>query len=179
VLENPILGRTAVIIAVSYGLLGGVVVLVIAALVWSSTTSRHRNIDLRKLAEREKTWFAIVVVFLVGLLFGTIFFTPYGRSATSGAQVVKVTGEQFAWVFPRTRIRAGREVEFELNSPDVNHDFAVFNPQHTFLFQTQVLPGKTSQYVYTFEKPGRYTVECWEYCGLGHDAMTTEFTVTP
>jgi len=172
-------GGIAVIIAVSYGLLGGLVVLVIGALVWSSTLGRHRDIDLRKLAEREKTWFGIVVVLLVGLLFGTIFFTPYGRSATSSAQVVKVSGEQFAWVFPRTRIRAGREVEFELTSPDVNHDFAVFDPQHTFLFQIQVLPGKTSLYTYTFDKPGRYTVECWEYCGVGHDAMTTAFTVTP
>jgi len=172
------LGRTAIIIAVSYGVLGGLVVLVIGALVWSSTLGRHRDIDLRKLAQRERTWFGIVVVFLVGLLFGTIFFTPYSRSATDGAQVVKVTGEQFAWLFPRTRIRADRPVAFELTSTDVNHDFAVFNPQHTFLFQIQVIPGKTSVYRYTFEKPGRYTVECWEYCGIGHVEMTTPFTVT-
>jgi cytochrome c oxidase subunit 2 len=179
VLETPI-GRTAVIIAVSYGLLGGLAVLVIGAFIWSSTLGRHRDIDLRKLAEREKTWFGIVVVFLVALLFATIFFTPYGQTATPGTQVVKVTGEQFAWLFPkRTRIRAGREVEFEITSPDVNHDFAVFDSQHTLLFQVQVLPGKTSLYDYTFEKPGRYTVECWEYCGLGHDEMATTFLVTP
>ena len=172
------MGRTATIIAVSYGLLGGLVVLVIGVIVWSSTIGRHREIDLRKLAEREKTWFGVVVVFLVALLFGTIFFTPYGRGAAGGdPQVVKVTGEQFAWLFPSTRIRAGQPVEFQITSKDVNHDFAVFNPAHTFLFQVQVLPGKTSLYRYTFTKPGRYSVECWEYCGVGHDAMTTAFTV--
>jgi cytochrome c oxidase subunit 2 len=173
------LGRTAIIVAVSYGLLGGLAAVVIGGLVWSSTVGRHRQIDARKLAEREKTWFGIVVVFLVGLLFGTIFFTPYGRGSSGGdPQVVKVTGQQFAWLFPNTPIRAGKPVEFQLTSPDVNHDFAVFNPQHTFLFQVQVMPGKTQLYRYTFRKPGRYTVECWEYCGLGHDAMTTAFTVS-
>ena len=172
------MGRTAIIIAVSYGILGGVAVVVIGGLVWSSTVGRRLPVDARKLAQREKTWFGIVVVSLVGLLFATIFFTPYGRSDAGGAQVVKVTGQQFAWLFPRTRIRAGRPVAFELTSTDVNHDFAVFNPQHTFLFQIQVIPGKTSVYRYTFEKPGRYTAECWEYCGLGHDQMTSSFTVT-
>jgi cytochrome c oxidase subunit II len=172
-------GRTAIIIAVSYGVLGGLAVLLIGAALVTSTVGRRREIDARKLAEREKTWFGIVVVFLVGLLFGTIFFTPYGRGASGGnPQVVKVTSQQFAWLLPSAPIRAGRPVEFRLTSKDVNHDFAVFNPQHTFLFQVQVMPGKTQLYRYTFTKPGAYTVECWEYCGLGHDAMTTSFTVS-
>jgi len=66
-------GRNAIIIAVSYGILGGLVVVVLAALVWSSTLGGRRQIDARKLREREKTWFGIVVVLLVGLLFATIF----------------------------------------------------------------------------------------------------------
>ncbi len=172
------MGRTAIIIAVSYGILGGLAVIVIGALVWASTVGRHHEIDLRKLAEREKTWFGIVVVFLVALLFATIFSTPYGRGAAGGdAQIVSVTGEQFAWLLPSTSIRAGEPVEFELTSKDVSHDFAVFDPHHTLLLQVQVTPGKTQLYRYTFAKPGHYTVECWEYCGLGHDAMTAAFTV--
>ncbi|HTO26062.1 MAG TPA: hypothetical protein VMJ49_09160, partial [Gaiellaceae bacterium] len=59
------MGRIATIIAVSYGILGGLAVLVIAVLIWSSTRARNRHTNLHKLAEREKTWFGIVVVMLV------------------------------------------------------------------------------------------------------------------
>ena len=167
------MGRIAIIIAVSYGILGGVAVLLIGAVVWSSTVGRHRQIDTHTLAERERTWFGIVVVLLVGLLFATIFFTPYGKgeSGRSSAQVLAIRGEQFAFLIPPKPVRAGREVEFRLTSADVNHGFAVFDPQHTFLFQVQVIPDHVQLYRYTFKKPGRYTVECFEYCGLGHDQM--------
>ena len=167
------MGRIAIIIAVSYGILGGLAVLLIAAAVWNSTRTRHRHIDTHKLAERERTWFGIVVVLLVGLLFATIFFTPYGRGQSSHGdpQVLPVHAEQFAFLIPARPVRAGSEVEFKLTSTDVNHGFAVFNPHHTFLFQVQVMPGKLQIYRYTFDKPGRYTIECFEYCGLGHDHM--------
>jgi cytochrome c oxidase subunit 2 len=173
-------GRTAIIIAVSYGILGGVVVLLIGGLVWSSTLGGRRRIDARKLGERERTWFGIVVVLLVGLLFATIFFTPYGRgSSGGGGQRVDVVAEQFAFLMPGVTVRAGQPVEFHLTAKDVNHGFAVFNSKHEFLFQAQVMPEKTQIYRYTFEKPGRYTVECFEYCGLGHDEMRGTIRVTP
>lgn len=172
------MGRIATIIAISYGVLGGLVVLAIGVAVWSSTLGRRHEIDARKLGEREKTWFGVVVVFLVGLLFGTIFFTPYGRGDSGrGGQVVPVSAQQFVFVMPNTSVTADRPVEFKLTSKDVSHGFAVFNSHHTFLFQVQVLPGKTQLYRYTFHKPGTYTIECYEYCGVGHDQMSGSFTV--
>jgi len=152
---------------------------VIGGLVWSSTVGRHRQIDARKLVEREKTWFGILVVLLVGLLFATIFFTPYGRGESGGTrQSMDVTAEQFAFLMPGKTVKAGEPVEFRLTSKDVNHGFAVFNSRHEFLFQVQVMPGKTQLYRYTFHKPGTYTVECFEYCGVDHDRMAGTFTVT-
>lgn len=171
------MGRIAVIIAVSYGLLGGVAVLLIAVAVGSSTLGRRTPLDVRRLAARERTWFGIVVVVLVALLFATIFFTPYGNgAAASGVPTVDVTAQQFAFVIPGT-VKAGREVQFRLTSKDVNHGFAVFDPHDTLLFQVQVMPGKTQLYRYTFTKPGTYHVVCFEYCGVGHDAMTGNITV--
>jgi cytochrome c oxidase subunit 2 len=174
------MGRIAIIIAVSYGILGGVLVVLIGAIVWSSTVGSRRQIDPRRLGEREKTWFGIVVVLLVALLFATIFFTPYGRGNSAGGdpQILPVRAQQFAFVMPRTTVKAGEEVEFHLTAVDVNHGFAVFNQKHTFLFQVQVMPGKTQLYRYTFKKPGTYTIECFEYCGLGHDAMRGTLTVS-
>lgn len=172
------MGRVAIVIAVSYGILGGLVVLAIAALVWSSTLGRRRQIDARRLAEREKTWFGIVVVLLVSLLFGTIFFTPYGRSDAPAEQTLDVRAQQFTFLIPRTHIRAGAPVRFRLTSADVNHGFGVYDAKNVLLFQVQVMPGKTQDYVYTFRKPGVYHVLCLEYCGVGHDQMGGRFVVS-
>lgn len=171
------MGRIATLIAVSYALLGGAAVVAIGVAVWSSTLGRRREIDARKLGERERTWFGIVVVLLIGLLFATIFFTPYGRSAEKGDLEFDVKAQQFAFVIPGKALKAGVPVKFHLTSADVNHGFAVFNERNEFLFQAQVIPGKTQDYVYTFEKPGRYHVVCFEYCGIGHDQMTGQFVV--
>jgi len=172
-------GRTAIIIAVSYGVLGGLAVLLIAFGVWASTQSRG-PVDIEKLREREKTWFGIVVVMLVVLLFATIFFTPYGRGeASPGSQIERIHAVQFAWLIPSTPLHVGRPVQFELTSADVNHGFAVFSPQNVFLFQVQVMPGHTQLYNYTFTQPGTYSIECFEYCGVGHDQMKGTFRVIP
>jgi cytochrome c oxidase subunit 2 len=170
-------GRIAIIIAVAYGILGGGLVVLLGILVWSSTVGRRREIDARKLGERERTWFGIVVVLLVGLLFATIFFTPYGRSAGKGGLSFDIKAQQFAFVIPGRAIKAGVPVTFHLTSGDVNHGFAVFNEHNEFLFQAQVMPGRTQDYVYTFKKPGCYRVVCFEYCGVGHDQMRGQFVV--
>ncbi len=173
------MGRTAIIIAVSYGVLGGLAVLLIAFGVWASTQTRGK-VDVERLREREKTWFGIVVVMLVVLLFATIFFTPYGRGeASPGSQIEPIHAVQFGWIIPPGPLRAGRPVEFRLTTADVNHGFAVFSPKDVFLFQVQVIPGKLQLYNYTFTEPGTYSIECFEYCGVGHDQMRGTFRVIP
>ena len=114
----------------------------------------------------------------VVLLF-TIFLVPYGRSAGPGKQVVKVSGRQFAFVLQPTTVKAGRPVEFRLTSPDVTHGFAVFDPDGDFQFQAQIIPGHTQLAVWTFTKPGTHRVVCFEFCGVGHHNMLSQFEVTP
>ena len=170
------MNRIDVGIAVSYGILGGLVVLAIGAAVAFSTL-RGREIDAERLGRHERTWFGIVMVALVALLFATIFFTPYGRSDSNAPQSVNVHAQQFAFVLDKSTVKAGEPVKFHLTSADVNHGFAVFNSHNEFLFQAQVMPGKTQDYVYTFRKPGTYRIVCFEYCGVGHDEMGGTLTV--
>lgn len=169
------MGRTATIIALSY-VVATVLVALLGLAVAASTRSR-RPTDVRRLAEREKTWFVVAVGLLTALLFATIFFTPYGRSADAGAQVVDVKAVQFAWLLPGESIQSGRPVEFRLTSDDVNHSFAVYTLSWKLLFQVQVVPGRTQKYVYTFKRPGRYRVVCLEYCGLDHHLMAAQIEV--
>lgn len=169
------MGSTAVAITAFYctAVAAG---LVAVAAVWWSTRAPGR-IDVARVVEREKGWFAIVVALLLGLLLGTVFFIPYGRTST-GAQVVKVTGQQFAWIIQPATITANKPVEFRLTSKDVNHAFAVYDDRDVLLFQVQVMPGKEQRYVTTFRRPGVYHVLCLEYCGLDHHAMAADFRVT-
>jgi cytochrome c oxidase subunit 2 len=164
-------------LAVVYALLGGVLVIVIGVVVAWSTLGRRRALDTREAAEHERTWFVVVVVLLAALLFATIFFTPYGKSQESAPQEVNVQARQFAFLLDRSRIRAGEKVKFHLTSADVNHGFAVFDSHNKFLFQVQVMPKKTQDYVYTFKRPGTYRIVCFEYCGSGHDQMEGQLTV--
>jgi cytochrome c oxidase subunit 2 len=170
-------GRTATIIAVSYGIVT-VVAVVILAVVGFSTRGRPLDEGApRRFAEREKTWFVVVVVLLAALLGATIFFTPYGRSAGPNAQVERIRGVQFAWLVPAKPLKAGAPVEFRLTAADVNHGLGVYTAGGRLLFQAQVMPGKTQTYVYTFRNPGTYKILCLEYCGLNHDAMQGRLTV--
>jgi cytochrome c oxidase subunit 2 len=164
-------------IAVGYAILGGALVIVIGVVVAASTLGRRRKLDTREAAEHERTWFGVVVVLLTVLLFATIFFTPYGSSRQSAPQNVNVQARQFAFLIDRPRIRAGEKVKFHLTAADVNHGFAVFDSHNKFLFQVQVMPKKTQNYVYTFDKPGTYRIVCFEYCGSGHDQMQSQLTV--
>ena len=172
------MGGIATTIAVAYT---AVCVLAIGfmAVVARSTGGRgpEQVADLHRLRETEKTWFVVVVVLLVSLLVATIFFTPYGRSADRDAQVVEVQALQFAWVLPATPLKANRQVQFKLTSKDVNHSFAVYTAGGKLLFQVQVMPGRTQEYVYTFKQPGTYHVVCLEYCGVDHDKMQSELRV--
>ena len=151
----------------------------VAVAVWLSTRRRDRSVDTELLARREKAWFVVTVGLLVSLLFATIFFTPYGKGAPAGAQVVQVQGFQFGWLIEPSSIRADVPVEFQLRSRDANHAFAVYNSDDVLLFQVQVVPERTQNYVYTFKKPGTYQVLCFEFCGLAHDLMRATFEVKP
>jgi cytochrome c oxidase subunit 2 len=74
-------------------------------------------------------------------------------------------------------VKAGSVVEFRVTSDDVNHGFAIYAPDGLIVTQTQAMPGYTNKLLHTFKEPGTYTVQCLEYCGLGHAPMKTTLQV--
>jgi cytochrome c oxidase subunit 2 len=171
------MGGTAILIAVFYGIVV-VIALGVVIAVAASTISRG-PMDVQKAAHRERNWLVIVIVLLVALLFGTIFFIPYGKTAPKNSQVVDVTAFQFGWLLSQPTVKANVPVEFVLRSKDVSHDFGVYDASGKYLFQVGVMPGYTQKLVHTFGKPGRYDILCLEYCGLQHAAMQAHFEVVP
>lgn len=173
------MGTTATAIAVTYSIVV-VVGLVLAVAIWRSTRGVDpKDFDEKKAVERERTWLAIVIAFLISTLLGTILLVPYGESAGPDGQVVKVVARQFGFQIVPGTVTAGRPVEFRLTSADATHGFGVTTSDNTLLFQAQIAPEHTQVVVHTFRTPGTYKVVCFEFCGVGHHTMLAQITVKP
>jgi cytochrome c oxidase subunit 2 len=170
---------TAWIITISYSIVV-LIGLALSGIVWGSTRGRSATgEDVAGYSHRETAWLVVVLVTLFALLLSTIFFIPYGQSAGPDAQVVRVTGVQFAWAVDPGTVRAGVPVEFLATSRDVNHGFGVYDDRGVLQFQAQVIPELRQKIVHTFHRAGTYTVLCMEFCGLDHHKMRTTFEVLP
>ena len=171
------MSHTAVIITVAYG----IAVVIGSAIAFAIFNSTHRPLDEDRSgtwSRRETGWLVVMVLALFALLMGTIFYVPYGESAGSNPQFVRVTAVQFAWaVNAPDKLVTGRPVEFVARSRDVAHGFGVYNPDDVLIFQAQVVPDHDQKIVHTFSQPGVYTVRCLEYCGAGHHLMVSTFAV--
>jgi len=124
----------------------------------------------------------LFVVLFVGFVAGSWatlrhFPIPPQQGTLDAQQVVDVVGRQWSWQMKPDTVRAGSVVEFRVTSGDVNHGFALYAPDGRIVAQTQAMPGYTNKLLHTFQQPGTYTVQCLEYCGLGHAPMKTTLKV--
>lgn len=121
---------------------------------------------------------ALIVVFFVGS-WATLhrFPIPPQHDPLEAEQVVDVVGRMWSWQMTPSTVRTGSIVEFRVSSGDVNHGFAIYGPDGRILVQTQAMPGFTNKLLYTFDRPGTYTVQCLEYCGIGHAPMKATLQV--
>ncbi|WP_426244115.1 cytochrome c oxidase subunit II [Nocardioides sp. LHG3406-4] len=85
--------------------------------------------------------------------------TPY--TAGSGSQI------------PTLVLPVDETVQFNLQSPDVVHDFGV----DAFLFKMDVIPGRINRFQVTPTKIGDYNGKCYELCGTYHARMIFDVKV--
>lgn len=64
-------------------------------------------------------------------------------------------------------IPKGAKVHFKMTSKDVVHGLHIAGTPLNFM----LVPGRITEYSYTFQKPGEYLFVCHEYCGIGHQVM--------
>lgn len=98
-------------------------------------------------------------------------------SEKENAKAVTVIGRQWSWDISDPTAVVGEPVAYHVQSMDVNHGFALYDPALRIVAQTQAMPGYTNILYHTFTEPGVYKVLCLEYCGLAHHAMIGEITV--
>jgi cytochrome c oxidase subunit II len=133
-------------------------------------------------AYRMRVWlFALALIVLIGTNYKTIGELPYINTLpplpAAEVQPTQVVAEQWDWAITPHTFKVGQTAEFHVTSKDVNHGFALYDPEFRIVAETQAMPGYTNVLRYTFTEPGTYQVLCLEYCGLAHHLMKTEITV--
>lgn len=73
----------------------------------------------------------------------------------------------------KMEVPAGATVHFQITSSDVVHGFEIPGTNVNMM----VVPGEVNHLTYTFTKPGEYLILCNEYCGIGHEYMSTTLIV--
>ena len=86
---------------------------------------------------------------------------------------VIMTLQIFSFTPSEIEIPVGSTVHFKMTSKDVIHGFQVVGTN----LNAMVTPGYIQKATQTFDKPGEYLVLCNEYCGAGHQMMSTTITV--
>jgi cytochrome c oxidase subunit 2 len=127
--------------------------------------------------ERLRGWlFAAAGAAFVPITALSLGALPYG-APPEDAVIVEAVGHQWYWELSRTTVPAHRPVVFRVRSADVNHGFAVYDPDMRVVGQTQAMPGYENQLVLRFERPGSYRILCLEYCGSVHHGMQAALEV--
>ena len=133
-------------------------------------------------AYRLRVWlFGLAILVLIGTNFETLSELPYINTLpqlpASAVLTSQVVAEQWSWSIKPDTFKVGQTAEFHVTSKDVNHGFALYDPEFRIVAQTQAMPGYTNVLRYTFNEPGTYQVMCLEYCGVAHHEMRAEMKV--
>lgn len=86
---------------------------------------------------------------------------------------VVMTLQIFSFNPGKIEVPAGSTVHFILTSKDVVHGFEVAGTN----LNAMIMPGYVTKITQKFDEAGEYLVLCNEYCGAGHQMMSTTITV--
>ena len=133
----------------------------------------------------EIVWTVIPLIIVVALFFASarVLNIVDARQPENVGVKIEVVGYQWQWKFsypeekieifgaatayPEMVVPINERVEITLVAQDVNHGFYI--PQ--FLFQRDLVPGKTNYFEFTPNKLGTFTGQCSAFCGLLHHQM--------
>lgn len=152
-----------------------------------------RKLDPRRETQRRHTVVAstaLTVLALLVLLTETISTTNALESWSEKPELnIQVTGKQWWWqvryldaapsrVFVTANelhLPAGVPVRLQLSASDVIHSFWAPNLHG----KRDLIPGQVNTLVLRADKPGRYRMQCAEFCGAAHALMAMWIVVEP
>lgn len=145
--------------------------------------ARRENWDgiYRRAGVIRRRWFFGLLTLAV-IAFGvSMTWLPYGfmRDAQlpGPATAVAVIAQQYDFKLDTDCLPDAVPIDFSVTSGDVNHTFAIYDPEGFIVGQVQAMPGFTNVLRIALTEPGNYTIRCSELCGPGHPFMKHEITV--
>ena len=158
---------------------------------WRAPKGRPRTHDRRL----EIGWTVGPVLILAAVVAVTWVAIPFIERPAHVDATIDVIGAQWAWRFrypnytfaannttvtvpdsSRTMyIQQGLTFLLRVHSDDVNHAFYVPD----LGIKIDAIPGRINIFWVQATRPGTYTVQCAEFCGLGHSQMHGEVVVFP
>ena len=170
-----------------------VYLIVIAFLLWSLFRRRRRDAAAERDARSEqRSWrlisagVALTIVTLITLALADFAVQRRLSAHPADAMRIVLTGHQYWWEVeydhadPSQRVRTANEihipvhrpVEFILSSRDVIHSFWL----PSLMGKKDLIPGHTNTEVVIASRPGTFTGQCAEFCGLQHAQMRLTLT---
>lgn len=90
---------------------------------------------------------------------------------------IGVADHRFALPADKLAIRCGEKVLFRVTSGDLTYGFGLFRPDHSMVFQMQVVPGHPNEIIWQFDRAGVYSIRSTEYSGPAGIDMTVKDAV--
>ena len=105
----------------------------------------------------------VVLVLLTGVL-----ATVSEASRAQDTKVIEITAERFTFTPSEIRVKAGTRLEIRLQSDDTAHGFHIVGTDVDIELPKR---GRGTATVNFQPQAGRYTFECSQICGAGHEFM--------
>ena len=105
---------------------------------------------------------------LVAVLTGAVPGARGAQPAETPRQVVEITAERFSFTPSEIKTKAGTTLEIRLRSDDTAHGFHIVGTDVDLELPKR---GRGVATVTFTPKAGRYTFECSQLCGAGHEFM--------
>ncbi len=98
---------------------------------------------------------------------------PLHRASAAEPAVIDIVAKRFEFIPNQVTVHAGAPTILRIRSQDVTHGF--FN--RPLGIDADIEPGKTIEVPVTPRTPGRYSVICDHFCGVGHGNMKMTIVV--
>ena len=91
-----------------------------------------------------------------------------GSAAAQETKVIEIAAERFTFTPSEIRVKAGTRLEIRLQSDDTAHGFHIVGTDVDVELPKR---GRGAATVMFQPQAGRYTFECSQICGAGHEFM--------
>ncbi len=172
------------ILGISVVLLFGITAVMVVFVIRYRRSRHPEPANIRDNALLEIVW--TIIPTLIALSMFYVGWKSYIglREVPEGALQVEVSAQMFSWLFIYDN---GKEVENELvvplgsavklniSSVDVLHSLYI----PAFRIKVDAVRGMTTYAWFQADHEGEYDIQCTEYCGTEHSAMTAKLKIVP